>query len=140
VDVSRGFSLLELLVVLCILAILIGIALPSYQASVIKGRRSDAMALLLEVAGRQERHRFRSGRYSDDLLALGYAQDPLPSEGGHYRLSVGACPDTGFATCYRLNAEPDPASPQADDARCATLSLDAYGQRRASGSHPASCW
>ena len=50
----RGFTLVELMIVIVIVAILLAVALPSYQNSVQKGRRADAKAALLDVANRQE--------------------------------------------------------------------------------------
>lgn len=136
----RGFSLLELLVVLCIVGILLGIVLPAYQSSVIKSRRSDAMAALVEVAGRQEQWRFVSDRYSSDLRDLGYDADPLVSGQGHYTISVAACPDATLSVCFLLTASPAATSPQAADVRCGALTLDARGRRWASGTAPESCW
>ncbi|MFN2328949.1 MAG: type IV pilin protein [Chromatocurvus sp.] len=136
----RGFSLLELVVVLCIVGILLGVALPTYQSSVIKSRRVDAMAALVEVAGRQEQWRFVSDRYSDDLRELGYEADPLVTPEGHYSISVGACPDATLALCFALTATPLPTSPQAADERCGALTLDARGRRSATGTIPGSCW
>ena len=140
VPLSRGFSLLELLVVLCIVGILLAVALPAYQSSVIKSRRSDAMAALVDVAGRQARWRFTHDRYSGDLRALGYADDPLMTDGGHYRVTAGTCPDAPLSDCFLLTAAPVPGSSQAADTRCATLTLDARGSRSATGSDPADCW
>lgn len=137
---SRGFSLLELMIVLCIVGILLGVALPAYQSSLIKSRRADAMAALVEVAGRQEQWRFAFARYSDDLRELGYASDPLVTGEGHYRIRIDACPDASLALCFLLTATPLPASPQAKDERCATLTLDARGRRGATGIDPEGCW
>lgn len=138
--VCRGFSLLELLVALCIVAILLSVALPAYQSSLVKSRRSSAMASLVEIAGRQEQWRFVSDRYSVDLRELGYATDPLFTDDGHYRIAAGACPDATLATCFLLTATPVPTSPQASDRRCAALTLDARGSRGATGTDPAGCW
>lgn len=138
--VFRGFSLLELMIVLCIVGILLGVALPAYQSSLIKSRRADAMATLVEVAGRQEQWRFVSDRYSDDLRELGYDSDPLVTGEGHYRIRIDACPDASLALCFRLTATPLPASPQASDERCAALTLDARGRRGATGIDADSCW
>ncbi|MEQ8514101.1 MAG: type IV pilin protein [Chromatocurvus sp.] len=136
----RGFSLLELLIALCIVAILLTVALPAYQSSVIKSRRSDAMAALVEVAGRQEQRRFATGDYTDDLRELGYRDNPLTTDDGHYRIAAGACADGPLATCFLLTATPLAASPQSADSRCASLTLDARGSRSATGTDPAACW
>ena len=136
----RGFSLLELLITLGIVAILLTVALPAYQSSVIKSRRSDAMAALVEAAGRQEQWRFAAGRYTDDLLELGYAEDPMTSDEGHYRITADTCGGDSLASCFLLTATPAPGSPQSNDGRCATLTLDARGARGATGTDPAGCW
>ena len=46
---ARGFTLVELMIVIVIVAILLAVALPSYQNSVQKGRRADAKSALLDV-------------------------------------------------------------------------------------------
>jgi|SRR6056297_1581519 len=136
----RGFSLLELLVALCIVAILLSVALPAYQSSVIRSRRSDAMAALVEVAGRQEQRRFASGSYTDDLRQLDYPDDPLLTDGGHYRITARACADSSIISCFQLTATPVSTSPQSGDRRCAALTLDARGSRSATGTDPTRCW
>lgn len=139
-QLRRGFSLIELVVVLCIVGILLGIALPTYQASVFRSRRADAMAALVEVAGREEQWRFVTDRYSDDLRELGYESDPLVTAEGHYSISAGTCPDATLALCFALTATPLPTSPQAADERCGALTLDARGRRSATGTFPENCW
>ncbi|MBU6508933.1 MAG: prepilin-type N-terminal cleavage/methylation domain-containing protein, partial [Gammaproteobacteria bacterium] len=47
---SRGFSLIELMVVVAIIAIIAAIAYPSYERSVLKSHRSDAENLLTQDA------------------------------------------------------------------------------------------
>ena len=60
----RGFTLLEMLVVLTIIAILATLALPAYREPLERVRGSQAAACLLEIAGRLERHRLREGSYA----------------------------------------------------------------------------
>lgn len=136
----RGFTLLEILMALCIIAILLMLALPAYQSSVMKSRRSEAMAALVDVAGRQEQLRFAADRYTGDLRELGYDTDPLVTDGGHYAIRSTACPDSPLPLCFLLTATPVETSPQHADARCAALTLDARGTRSATGAHPAGCW
>ncbi len=59
-----GFTLLEMLVVLTIIAILATLAVPGYLQPVERVRSVQAGACLLEVAGRLERHRLREGSYA----------------------------------------------------------------------------
>ncbi len=59
----RGFSLVELLVVVSILGILLAIATPSYKAYLIKANQAAAKAVLMEISSRQEQFVMRAGRY-----------------------------------------------------------------------------
>ena len=59
-----GFTLLEMLVVLTIIAILATLAVPGYLQPVERVRGVQAGACLLEIAGRLERHRLREGSYA----------------------------------------------------------------------------
>jgi type IV pilus assembly protein PilE len=82
-SVSSGFSLLELLIALAIVAILASITTPSYTGFVAKTRRSDAISSLLSVQLAQERWRSSHPAYGTDLVALGIAETSQ-----HYRLFI----------------------------------------------------
>ena len=58
---SRGFTLVELMVVIVIASILMAIAVPSYKNSIRKSRRTDAKTALLDLAGREERFNSTNG-------------------------------------------------------------------------------
>ncbi|AHE99488.1 type IV pilin protein [Thioalkalivibrio paradoxus] len=128
---ARGFSLVELLVVIAVLALLAAIAWPSYRDTVLKAQRADARAALLQAAHRLERCHTLNGSYLHPDCAI-----PDTSPDGHYRLIE---PEPRAALAYRLRAVP--IGPQAADAgNCAWLELDQRGQRTASGHPGASCW
>ncbi|MEQ9462928.1 MAG: type IV pilin protein, partial [Haliea sp.] len=137
---QRGFTLMEVMIVVVIVAILVGIALPSYQGSLQKGRRSDAMSALMDVANRQEQFMLDRGTYTTDLTDLGFAASPFVSEEEHYSVSAAACGGGTIATCYLLTAAPRAGSPQAKDTRCGSFTLDSRGTRSADGTDPAECW
>ena len=106
--VEKGFTLIELMIVVAVIAILAAIAYPTYQDSVRKSRRADAKAALLELAQWMERSTVAiTGRYtrlSGDTVnrdAAGMtAQLPIqqsPRDGGvAYNLSLTALTDSNF--------------------------------------------
>ena len=127
---TKGFSLIEILVVVAVLGIVAAIAFPSYQDSVKKGRRADGESLLLEIAARQGRHLYTNGTYTTDLTDLNFpAANNVSSSERHYQASVLAatagCPIT---TCYELRATPQGG--QVDDGN---LELTSTGIKRRDG-------
>lgn len=137
---SRGFTLIEVMIVVVIVGILLMVALPGYQGVMQKGRRGDARAALLDASNRQEQYQLDFGTYTADMTDLGYAADPFTSEEGLYRIDAVSCASGTIATCYVLTATQVAGAPQSKDTRCTTLSLDSFGNRTATGTHPAECW
>ncbi len=101
INVSRkkGFTLIEIMMTMVIVAILVGLALPSARETLRKSRRSDAMEVLSRIHLAQERYRINHATYGT-LTQLGAATDPLISPDGHYSLAI----DSTSATAYRLVA------------------------------------
>lgn len=102
-----GFTLVELLIVMAIMAVLATIAMPSYQAVTKKMQRTEGQALLLEVQSYLERYYFANNTYPSGLSELAhYKHDHVASEQGYYEVSLdapsSACP---AISCYRLLAE-----------------------------------
>ena len=120
----RGFTLVELMIVIAIMAILVSLALPSYQQSIRKGRRSDAQTDLLEFVVQAERVFTQTNSY---------ATAGLPADTTFYTFSFSAGPS---ATAYTIVATPT-AAQNAD--RCGTMSLTQAGQRTHTGAE-ADCW
>ena len=136
---ERGFTLIEILVVLAILGILVMIAAPTYQDSVRKSRRSDGMQDLMELSARQERFYAQNSTYTTDVnTAAGLNLGRTTSSEGHYTLAAAAGGTGSIATSYVLTATPVGA--QADDAGCLVLSMDSLGQRGATGVLGTDCW
>lgn len=130
---QSAFSLIELMIAVVILAIVMSIAIPSYQSHLEKSRRSEGKALLSEVAALQESFRTEQNRYTADLTNLGYAAAGWNvSTNGYYRVSVlaptAACP---IASCFQLEAQTLAGSAQEDDEW--TFQLWSDGRKRRMG-------
>jgi type IV pilus assembly protein PilE len=108
---KKGFTLIELMIVLGIAAILVTLALPSFQDALRKSRRSDAMNSIMDLHLAQERWRASDTDYAT-LAELG--PDPLTSPKGHYKLTVTR-PLAATATSYTITAIPEALTDQAND-------------------------
>ncbi|MFT4615539.1 MAG: type IV pilus assembly protein PilE [Bacteroidia bacterium] len=137
---QQGFTLIEIMIVIVVIAILAGIALPAYQGTIRKGNRSDAKAGLMEVAGRMEQNMLDRGSYTYDMTQLGFSTDPRISSEGHYSIDGEACPGGSAATCYVLTATPVSSSQQSKDKLCTSFILDFSGARSATGDDAQGCW
>jgi type IV pilus assembly protein PilE len=122
-DRPRGFSLLELIVVMAIAAILAAIATQSYARYMFRSHRTEAHHMLMTVAQGEERWYATYNRYTDDLSKLGYVDSTL-SPHGHYELSVTVADDSAQA----FIATATPVGRQAGDA-CGSLSIDNAGHK-----------
>lgn len=122
----RGFTLIELMVVVAIVAILAAVAIPSYTRYTFRARRAEGQALLMHIANAQERYYAVHNRYGD-LVAIGYSSSPLAlSENGHYQAQVSLEDSHGTAQAYVATATGQGI--QAADA-CGPLSIDNTGSR-----------
>lgn len=130
---AAGFTLLELMIVVAIVAILSTIAYASYRNQVVKSRRAAATTCL------QERAQFMERYYTTNMT---YAGAPDPASCGadldaFYTLSFSGAPD---GKSYVIQAVPSGSQP---DSQCATLGINAQGVKTASGSAsatPEECW
>ena len=140
---SRGFTLIELMIVVAVIALLASIALPSYQDSVRKARRTDARSALTTVAQIMERLYTDQNSYANACLGT-TATCTSPSvlifadktENGHYTLAFTNRSATGFtiqATRY---------GGQTADTTCGDFTLNQAGLRGviSASSTAAACW
>jgi type IV pilus assembly protein PilE len=134
---QAGFTLIEVMLVVVIVAILASVALPAYQDSLQKGRRTDGFSALMDAANRQEQFMLDRSTYTLDMTELGFAADPMVSEEGFYTIDATNAPCGDITLCYTLTATIVAGGPQANDDRCATLSLDSNGSRTATTDQ---CW
>ncbi|MEZ2738220.1 type IV pilin protein [Comamonas jiangduensis] len=135
---NKGFTLIEMMIVVAIIGILGAVAYPSYTEYVMRGHRADARAGLLQTQLWMERAATANGVYPTALPAvLTWANDNTK------RYTIGFAANNTNAT-FTLTATPK-AGAQRND-RCGTLTLTHTGERnitnRPAGSNmtAADCW
>lgn len=122
-----GFTLIELVITVALVAIIAGIAVASYTQYLTRSRRSDATVALTEMSNLQTRFYANNLVYTTVMAALPY---PTSSAGGYYTLSVPAVSANDFtvrATAITSQADADPG--------CTVLQLNSFGVKT-----PADCW
>ena len=141
-NAEKGFTLIELMIVVAVIAILSAIAYPSYQEYVMRSRRIEGQSLLNDAAARQERWRAQNGNYMTDNSVTGIPKLKLPhgdkSENGYYTLSLAVVANDGG---YTLTARR--ASVQEADRHCGDFTLDATGKKDIVAGTPGTvkqCW
>ncbi len=133
---TRGFTLIELMIVIVIVGILFSIALPAYQTYVLQGHRADAQGILFDISAREERFLAQNNTYTTDInTAAGLNMGTTTSNNGYYNLTVAACGAGSIATCYLLTATA--TGGQANDTDCATITLSSAG---VTSGTTANCW
>jgi type IV pilus assembly protein PilE len=142
---QKGFTLIEVMMVVAIVAILVGIALPAYQNSMMRSNRAPAKGGLMDVMSRQEQYFMNNKSYSTSLANLGLPAAYYIDDTGQqvtssdskriYQITLSAT----AATSYTTTAIPQLS--QANDTDCANLSLSSTGVRAESGTLTTDeCW
>ena len=122
----KGFSLLELSLVLLIIGIVVSFSYPLYQAHMIQVRRYDGQSALLDLANRLERYYSEKNSYQSATMGTGKATDVLEnnlSAGGWYMLSI-ADQTPSFFTLQAI-----PIKSQVNDKCCQTLTFTSLGEK-----------
>lgn len=127
---ERGFSLIELLIVVVILGILAAIVYPNYRSSVEKGRRSDGYAALAADQATLERCYTQYFAYNNANCPTSFPN----SQQGNYSIAVS----NQSATTYTLTATA--IGGQASDTACATIGIDQANQKYSNGQVSNTCW
>jgi type IV pilus assembly protein PilE len=134
---KRGFTLIELMIVITVIGVLSAIAYPSYTQYVIRGKRSEGRAALLDTAAKLERYYSDRSRYSDTdnsfPVAPALTNFSTTTETGKYTLTIATA---GTRQTFTLTAAPSFADPV-----CANLTFTQAGTKGVSGTGSvADCW
>lgn len=135
---QKGFTLVEIMIVVAIVAILSSIALPSYKEHVRRSQRLAARAIMLEAASWMERrfsvhHNYLGGDNQNPVLPDGLNRSP---RSGTTKYAISLMAGQTHAAAYQLQA-----SPVVGD-KCGTFTLDHTGGRGLIGNTAslAECW
>jgi len=117
---TRGFTLIEVMIVVAIVGILAAIAIPSYQAYVIRSRRTSAQSHLMDVAQRQQQYLLDTRSYAPDLATLSVTTPTNVAT--YYTITIAVA--NGTPPTFTVTATPIVGTPQATDV---TLTIDNAG-------------
>lgn len=130
---NKGFTLIELMIVIAIIGILAGVGYPAYTSAVKKASRADAIDSLLSLAGRMEEYYINNDTYAGatvNAAGTGTVGTNKTSD-DLYTMSITSA--TAFV--YTLTATPKSADPE-----CGNLTLDSLGQKGTSAGTVEACW
>ena len=139
---ERGFTLIELMIVVAIVGILAAVALPSYNESIRKGKRAEGRAALVDLLQQQERYLGQRGAYAAFTSGTGEGASFKVFSGDNpasaaYLLQAQACdaPNNDLKICVRVLAVP-----QFTDTAAGTLSATSTGTKTCTGTNTSLCW
>lgn len=124
----QGFTLIELMITVAVIGILVAIGLPAYNDSVRKANRSDAEAVMMDLASREQQMLVDTRSYVNTVSALRTSVPPKVQNNYSIAITLG----TGSAPTFSITATPQGS--QAKDS-CGQLSLDNNGVKQ-----PSNCW
>ena len=124
--VGKGFTLIELMIVILIVAVLMAIAIPAYNGQVRKSRRAEAIQVLNELVLREEKWRAENPRYTDsatNLMGVANFNGLLTN----YDVTITGTTATSYIITTAAKAGNDQNNDKAGGQSCATLNMSVTG-------------
>lgn len=142
----RGFTLIEILMVIAIIGILAAIALPGYEQYVTRSKRGLAKSAIVQVMDRQAQFFVDNKRFATDLTDLGYGEDGFGinrsgkevASTSADRVYVVQLASGASTTAFTMEAVPQ-LSQATKDAKCGTLQITHTGVKSVTGTGT-DCW
>ena len=132
---SRGFTLIEIMVVVAVVAILAAVAYPSYMESVRRGWRAEARTALMQEMQQQERVYTQKAKYKTDTAHKAFSGDAAASS--KYEISVAGCTGRKEGQCIKLTAK---LKSGFSDTAVADIWVDSTGKKGCTGRDQDRCW
>lgn len=136
---SKGFSLIEVMIVIAILGILVSVALPSYNSYIIRSKRTECRAAIMQVMQQQERYFTQQNTY------LAYASNatsiPIKQFSGDNLVNSActikseACSGSVITACVLVTGIPAYTDPVVGE-----ITMQSDGTKGCSGTDQAKCW
>ena len=121
---NRGFTLIEMLVVMVVIGILAAIAIPSYQSQLRRGTRASAQAIMADMANKEQFYLQSQRQYTTDYTQLGISA--LPQEvSSFYTINI-TVNSTATPMTFAIKADPVSGTRQAADG---WIQLDSTGSK-----------
>lgn len=142
-SLEKGFTLIELMIVVAVIAIIAAIALPSYDDSVKRGKRSEGKGYLLDLASQQETFYAQNLSYANSITGSTQLNNTSASSTeGHYTVTLATSPGGCVHTGIKCRTFTLTATPTFTDASCTTLTYTNAGVKGYTGTAGTvnECW
>ena len=135
----KGFSLIELMIVVAIIGVISAIAIPSYDKYMLKSRRvDDGLAHMSKIVDREERFYLQNNIYTVSFGAAGLNMTNLDkSDDGYYEFEITLL---NAGQGFSVTATPVAGKAQVNDLDCTSMTLTSTGLKTATGADSTKCW